>query len=214
VAIRGFNLACDSGATPVSFALGRMGTRLLTATAFLLLVSSSARADGGGPLLLIINGMAFAFGFVAIVAVEWVLLVTWTSLPTRAAFIDSAFVNTVSTAIVGFGVPILVAVVSALVSMPFPDPVMSFALALGTWVFDNMKFPKVMYASLIFWWIVTFVLTVKLEAWLLERRWRKREFISPMPPGRVSLRINTVTYVGLFFVVGAYIAYENLFAAP
>jgi hypothetical protein len=186
-----------------------MMTRCLLILTSFLLIPEIALADGGGPLLLIINGMAFHYGGILIIATEWFIYFQWAKIPKYEAFWDALLVNLISTLLVGFGVPLLIALISVGVGAILPNTINSYALALGTWVWEGLPFPKVMWASTIFWWIITFILTVIVERKTLERRWISRNYKPVISARNLSWRSNGLTYFGLLIVIVGSIIWEN-----
>lgn len=185
-----------------------MRLSVVIAAAVALLAPISAFANGGGPLLLIINGLTFLYGGLVIIAVEWALYVHWARIPAKIAFWDAVTANLVSTVLVGLGVPLLLATVSGVSSVVLPEAIGSFAMALGTWVWEGMSFPAVTFSSTAFWWVVTFFLTVLNEKAVINKRWKARHFKSELSAGSLSWRCNAVTYAGLLLVIGGSFVYS------
>lgn len=177
--------------------------------AFCILTPCTARADGGGPLLLIINGLAFLYGGILIVLVEWLIYVRCAGIEKMRALWDSLIVNVVSTAAVGFGLPLAVAAVSGVAGVALPRSIGSYASALGTWIYEGASFPKLTFASTAFWWIVTFFLTVYAEKKVLQKLWRRRQFSPAISAAALSWKSNLVTYSGLLIIIVGTIMWEN-----
>ncbi len=72
-----------------------------------------------------------------------------------------------------------------------------------------MPFPKVMWTSTIFWWIVTFFLTVYVEKRVLMKRWKSRNYEAAMTARALSWRSNTITYLGLLICLASFILYDK-----
>jgi len=167
---------------------------------FLLLSPSICWADGGGPLLLFINFFAFLYGSVLIVLIEWWVYCKFAKIPTREAFWASVHINIGSTLVVGFGFPFLLGIVTAIFGF-IPGAVGTVSLAIGTWVYENVKYPKLTYSMTVIWLAVTFVLTVYYEKKLLVERLAKRGIQSEMDLQRLSWYANGITYLGLLITM-------------
>lgn len=167
--------------------------RQIGALLMLLLFAANAEANGGGPLLLIFNVMAFAIGSLAIIAVEAAVYRIMAKLEAWQAIKDAFFVNLWSTLIIGFGFPFVISFLSG-VAGEIHAPLADYALAVGTWVFDGIKHPKVTIVFVYVWLVVAFFLTVLLESFLLSKRWSKREQQSPVTATRINWIGNAITY--------------------
>lgn len=179
--------------------------KIILFIAVVICLPVTAYADGGGPLLLIINGLAFLYGGIIIVLVEWLIYILWAKIPKRDAFFDALTANLISTVLIGFGVPFLVAALSFGVGAILPTTISAYALALGTWAYEGVIFPNVMFASTFFWWVVTFFLTVYVEKKVLQHRWKSRQFVAAKSARSLSWVSNTITYLGLLAVIGGFI---------
>jgi hypothetical protein len=129
----------------------------------------------------------------------------WAKIPGEDALFDSIAANLISTALIGFGVPLAVALISILTGAALPAIIGSYAMALGTWAYEGVQFPKIMFASTIFWWVVTFFLTVYVEKQVLLRRWKKREYICVKSARQLSWVSNIITYLGLLAVLYSFL---------
>jgi hypothetical protein len=172
-------------------------------TTFILLLPIAAFADGGGPLLLIFNFMAFLYGSIIIILVEWFLYCLLASVPRKDAFWDSLIANVLSTLIIGFGLPLVIAALTMLVDVPalkklIPPGINHVLLSIGTWVYEGMRYPKLTDTMTAFWLAVTFFLTVWLEAKILSKSWSRRGFVGKINPVKLSWYSNSITYAGLF----------------
>ncbi len=168
-----------------------------------LLLPAAAYADGGGPLLLIFNFVTFLYGSILIILIEWLLYIFLAFVPREYAFWDALVVNVLSTVVIGFGFPLVIGVIGAVGSL-LPWGIGDVSMALGTWVYDNIKHPKLTKAMTIFWMAVTFILTVRYEARLLKKRWAERHFTGKISADRLSWYSNSATYAGmlLYFIFG------------
>ncbi len=177
--------------------------------ALTLLFPSAAFADGGGPLLLIFNFLAFLYGSILIILVEWFLYVRLAAVPRELAFFDALVTNILSTLVVGFGFPFVIGFIGYLGSVVSPE-VGEVSMALGTWVYENMKYPKLSFSMTALWLIVTFFLTVRYEAKIIRNRWAGREFTGKIRPEKLSWYCNSITYAGLFiFFLVAWVFEKN-----
>ncbi len=172
------------------------------AVLLLLLFPTAALANAGAPLLLVVNGLVFLYGMVLIVLAEWGLYVRLAKLPAREAFWDALTANLVSTVVIGFGFPLLIAALG-MWGESLPKPAGQILLAAGTWVFDRIRYPRLTFLFTAFWLCVTYVLTVYCEAWFLSRRWRARGVTPPISPLALNWRSNTITYLGLLAVLAS-----------
>lgn len=177
--------------------------------ALTVLAPSLVFADGGGPLLLIFNFLAFLYGSILIILVEWFLYVRLASVPRDLAFFDALVANILSTLVVGFGFPLVIGFIGYLGSVVSPE-VGEVTMALGTWVYENMKYPKLSFSMTALWLIVTYFLTVKYEAKIIRNRWCGREFSGKISPEKLSWYCNSITYAGLFiFFLVAWVFEKN-----
>lgn len=161
-----------------------------------MLVPGVAQATGGGPLLLIVNGLAFLYGSVLIILVESAIYWSIAGLPIKDAFRDSLMVTLYSTVVVGIGVPIVIALVGGAGSF-LSGTTGQFFSAMGTWVYEGNEFLNLTFAFTGFWLLVTFYMTVRFEAAVLAKRWNARALQAPMSAGAISWRANSITYAGL-----------------
>lgn len=182
--------------------------RLVLPVLFLLL-PGTARADGGGPLLLIISGLAFLYGGILIILAEWLIYIRYAKIGKVRALWDSLIVNIVSTVTVGFGLPLLIAAVSWAAGAALPGSIGSYAAALGTWLYEGVPFPRLTFASTAFWWVITFFLTVYAEKIVLQKLWQRRQFSPAISAAALSWKSNLVTYSGLLVVIIGTIVWEN-----
>lgn len=175
----------------------------------MLLAPSVAFADGGGPLLLIVNFLAFLYGSILIILIEWLLYTRLASVPRDLAFWDSLIVNVLSTLVVGFGFPLAIGLIGLFGSF-IPWGFGDISMALGTWVYEGIKYPKLSMSMTAFWLVVTYFLTVRYETKILRKRWEKREFKGKMTPEKLNWICNSVTYLGLFiFFLAAWVFEKN-----
>lgn len=182
---------------------------IFSIVALMLLTPSIALADGGGPLLLIFNFLAFLYGSILIILVEWLLYARLASVPRNLAFRDALITNVLSTIVVGFGFPFAIGLVTWL-GLFIPWGVGDVLLALGTWVYEGIKYPKLSMSMTGFWLLVTFFLTVRYETKILRKRWENRGFTGRMTPEKLNWICNSITYAGLLiFFLAAWVFEKN-----
>lgn len=178
--------------------------------ALMILLPSIAFADGGGPLLLIFNFLAFMYGSILIILVEWFLYTRLASVPRGLAFWDSLVANLLSTLVIGIGFPFVIGLISW-IGLFIPSwGVGDVLLALGTWVYEGIKYPKLSMTMTAFWLVVTYFLTVWYEVKIIRKRWDKRGFTGKIDPVKLSWYCNSITYAGLFiFFLAAWVFEKN-----
>jgi hypothetical protein len=179
----------------------------LRAVVLLVALPNVALANGGGPLLLIVNGLAFLYGSVLIVLLEWAIYWWSAKVPASDAFLDALIVNLYSTVVVGLALPLGIGLVGALGAL-LPEPVGEFFWAFGTWIYEGVKYPKLTIAFTFLWLIVTYLLTVKYESHVLRVRWARRGLEPLISARAVSWRANSLTYAGLFAFLLFGVAFE------
>ena len=151
----------------------------------------------GGPLLLIVNGWAFLYGSVIIVLAEWGMYYWFAKVPPKEAFIDALLINLFSTVVFGLAFPVFIAAAGSVGSM-LPGISGHIFSAIGTWLYDTMKYPGLAFGFTLFWLIVMFLLTVRFEAAVLAKRWKARSASFSLSPSALSWRANSLTYGALF----------------
>jgi hypothetical protein len=178
-------------------------TTIFNIAALMFLLPTVSYADGGAPLLLIFNFVTFLYGSVAIILAEWLIYIFLASVPRGDAFWDAVVANLASTVLIGFGFPLAIGIVGYLGSS-LPYGIGDIFLVVGTWVYENIKHPKLTKAMTLFWMAVTFLLTVLFEARILRKRWNERGFTGTISVNKLSWYSNGVTYIGIFiyFLVG------------
>lgn len=157
-------------------------------------------ANGGGPLLLFISGSAFIFGQVWILVSETYFYTKLVKLEVVPAFKQVFVVNLVSTIVVGLGFPFLLAVLTAF-GMVLPEPYNDYMSILGTWIYDKAPYIDILPHITIFWLLITFILTILCERWVLLRLWGKAEFKSPIHVNSLMWRVHLVSYAGLIAII-------------
>ncbi|MCK4914052.1 MAG: hypothetical protein KAS69_05610 [Planctomycetes bacterium] len=176
---------------------------ILIVIGLVLSLPSIAMADGGGPILLIFNIPIFLFGMVFILYEEWqVYRRMFKQISPCRAFADVAIVNITSTIVIGFGFPLLLAIVSGIGS-ELGGEIGDYIFALGTWVAgDNSPHANIAMIATVGWFIVTFFLTVYFEFLVLRKIWKKRESVSPDSLKKWSWAANLLSYATLILIFG------------
>ncbi len=183
-------------------AVSRCRDGRLLLIALLLLCPTLVHADGGGPILLFINGFLFTVGQVWIVGIEWLLMSRRFEMPAGRLLWIVFLVNLLSAAVCAVGIPMMWAgltfVVGLVGSLAGGDGGgADLILALGTWIAgDNPPHPEVAVWAAGIGFVVTYPPTVVFEWWVL-RHW----LASDLDTGKGFLRfmvfVNLVSYVGL-----------------
>lgn len=170
---------------------------------------SIALADGGGPIFILAGPVLFLVAQVWILAIE-VLVLKRLIAPLRwgEAATDVLVANLWSYLLVGILLPIAISVgglalalaVEALLKRagsiaagPVSETIMGFA----GFAFDSTWVVRAFPFGLVYWFVVTFLLTARVEAKVLHRRWQRRGFVSPVSPARASWIVNGASYAGL-----------------
>ncbi len=139
----------------------------------MLMIPGAALANGGGPLLLYWNFFAFVFGSVLIVLIEAYVYGSKGEISKMNALKDSFIANVWSTVLIGIGVPLVVAAITGILSEALPSQ-QGYYLAIGTWLFERVQYPEWSVAFMCFWLVVSYLLTIQLEHYVLYKRWVKR----------------------------------------
>ena len=179
-----------------------------TVIALIFGLQSTALADGGAPLLLLVNLQLFLYGMILIIYEEWRIYKYMFDIKPGRAFADVLIINIASTVVIGFCVPLLIAIVSGIGS-ELGGEMGDYILASGTWVIgDNSPHPDIALIATGVWFIVTFFLTVYFELWVLKKMWKKREFNTANKFKKWSWTANIVSYGTLVSILGlVYILY-------
>lgn len=177
------------------------------------LLSSSAFADGGGPLILFVSPGLFVVTSVFIVLVEMVFIKVMLGVDCADAFKKALVINVKSSFVVGGGV-ILLAISSSLIGMLAMnvagvdnERIKNVIEGLGTWVYDNSTAIKYAKLGLLFWMMVSFFATVKYEEALLRKACReanRRHVIA-----KTAWMMNAATYFLMMAVLAVLIYRAN-----
>lgn len=160
-------------------------------------IPTAVYADGGGPLLLFLNGYVFFIGQVWIVLSEFAVFQIVLKGEEKENMIQVLKINILSTCVIGLGFPLLLAIIGLAGSF-LPDPLGKNFLLLGTWVMDRVPYdvtllPYVVSAGL----FVTFFLTVLFEARCLQAHWDAKQCQHQVKAITLSWMANTLSYCGL-----------------
>lgn len=164
------------------------------------LLPTVAYANGGGPLLLFISGSAFIFGQLWILIVETAILKKASGLGLKVSLKHVFFANIVSTIVVGFGFPLMLAILSG-IAMELPEPYGGYASAIGTWIYDSAPYIKYLGYISLFWLLITFVLTMYCERWFYKWYWNKIGFAANFDLNKFILQAHAASYSGLLLIV-------------
>lgn len=186
--------------------MGSRTARLLICAA--VLIPRIAFADGGGPLLLIINGFVFSVGQI------WILLSEFGYLCWRLPSIKRSRlagwtlgINVISTSAGAILIPLTWAAVFGLLSFvgPWRDTSLGDALlAAGTWVADgNAQYAWLAMTVSALLVVVTYFVTVWIQYRFLLA-WGRREIQIPSREVlKLSYVMNGLSYAGLVVLLGA-----------
>jgi hypothetical protein len=184
-----------------------------------LLAPSAAWADGGAPLLLLAGPAVFVLGQVWIVLAEAITLrVVVRGLTWQAVFGDVVMANLRSLLLIGLLLPVAVSGAGWLLGAALgyglylagwgeAGSMLGTVAALATgWVYDSPLVVKTLPYVLTGWFLVSFILTVKVEADVLRRRWEARGERPSVTPRRASWMVNSVSYAGLAIALVSLVA--------
>ncbi|MBN1254427.1 MAG: hypothetical protein JXA50_04070 [Deltaproteobacteria bacterium] len=164
-------------------------------------------ADGGGPILLIVNSYAFIVGQAWILLSEFIYLIILLrpiSLPKGKIFKITFIMNLLSTIVGALLFPFLLALVTLPGTFYMNTKWGGLLMALGTWVAgDDSPYPKVAIGATITGLIITYILTVWIEYKYLNRLSKKRQIEFGNNLLKHCIFFNMVSYIGLialFFI--------------
>jgi hypothetical protein len=174
--------------------------KILFASIIISLFPNFVWASGGGPLLLIFNSSIFIVGQIWIMGIEFIIYRRLVMASRQEIFGDIFSANIFSTIAVAFGFPILVAAVGLIGNFLY-GAIGEVLLALGTWVYKNSNYSRLAVQITLFWFAVSFVITLYFEAWILKKRWEKRNFAPGMKPTTLCWYTNTISHIGLLLAI-------------
>jgi heme exporter protein D len=174
--------------------------RILALSAFF--VPAIAYADGGGPLLLIINFYLFTVGQVWILLAEFLYLIrVWPGLKKALVFKWTLFANLASTALGAFLLPFLwAAVFGLLASIPgvSESDLGGVFWATGTWILgDHSPYPWLAMTVSGVLFVLTYFVTVLVEYRLLKRFTKNQEAGVAQISIKQCYLLNLISYSGL-----------------
>lgn len=186
-----------------------MKKKIYCALIFLLIFPIPMFADGGGPVLLIFNGIMFTIGQIWILTAEFVylkillkgqknfLIIKWTIL-----------INLISTLLSGLLIPFLLAAFGFIgVMQPFNSNTLNnLILALGTWIAgSNFQFTIISFLITLLGFIATYFLTVFIEYKFLYKFQKEMNLFDKKSILKHSYLFNLISYSGIFvlFIFGA-----------
>ena len=185
-----------------------MKKRSVCSILFLLLFPLPLPADGGGPLLLLIDFYIFSVGQIWIVAAEFFYLArVWPDASRITILKWTVLTNLISTLLGAMILPFLWAAVFGLLSV---IPGISgheagkVLLAMGTWIAgDNSPYVWLAMAMSAILFAVTYFATVKIE-YLLLNYFMQEEGRAEAVTMRQVYIMNLISYAGLvaFFAAG------------
>lgn len=165
-------------------------------------IPAIAYADGGGPLLLLINFYLFTIGQGWILLSEFLYLIrVWPNLKKALVFKWTLFANLASTALGALLLPFLWAAIFGLIaSIPgLSDSNLGGVFwATGTWILgDNSPYPWLAMTVSGVLFVVTYFVTVLVEYRLLKRfTYSQGAEVAPISIKQCYL-LNLISYSGL-----------------
>jgi len=171
-------------------------------TLVLALVALPVSADGGAPLLLVINLYVFSFGQVWIIASEHLFLRGKLPETSGAKLLGWVTVtNLVSTAVGALIIPFIWAVLFLVLSgLGSPNlPTLAGVLAaIGTWIIgDRSPYVWLAFSASAVLFVVTYFVTVWLEHRILVLLLERAELPPPANLRKTVAVMNLISYVGL-----------------
>ncbi|MDY7001694.1 MAG: hypothetical protein SVS15_07935, partial [Thermodesulfobacteriota bacterium] len=153
-------------------------------------------------LLLIVNWLAFLYGFLFIVVIESAIYSRLCGASLTRSLLNMTLVNLVSTCLIGLGVPFLIGFLSMRIGSASGGSA-ELIWALGTWFYGPSRYSGVMIWATVFWFVITYVATIYFEAWQIAWQWKRRSFKSPVSARKLSWIANSSTYllIALFTLV-------------
>jgi hypothetical protein len=175
----------------------------------IILLPAKAYANGGGPLLLILNAYIFVVGQVWIAGSETYVYKRNANLSLKESLKEVVLINLISTVVVGLGFPFILAVIGGIGSF-LPEPIGPLFFLLGTWIVDKVPYdinllPYVMAVG----FVATYFLTVFFESWCLNKYWKRKKIETTITAKKLSWYANSVSYGGLVAISGIYYLFTN-----
>ena len=167
---------------------------------FLFLLPSVIYANGGGPLLLIISGFIFTIGQVWILSTETYFLNKVTNTSISHSFKYVFLANLISTIVIGFGFPFLLALITGLGTM-LPTPYGGYFSIVGTWAYSNAPHVEYVEPITFIWLFITFILTVYCEKLFYKKHYKKIGFDENFNLNTFIWKIHLISYSGLLIIL-------------
>lgn len=163
-------------------------------------VSLSAYANGGGPLLLIVNSMLFTYGQVWILGIETFLfqrVFYGTKLLTVFKWVFLG--NLISTMVGAFLAPLVWAAAFGFLGHSLWDnEIGKILFALGTWVAgDNSPHPNLAKTATLVGFALAYFITVHIERKVFEVAIRRGELSQCDNLLKFCYGVNAISYAGL-----------------
>ncbi len=148
-------------------------SRLCLICILILLLPTFCFADGGGPILLLVNGLFFSIGQIWILFFEFMFLKKlfddYSHLNTnpynkRKVFKITFIMNLYSTILGAILLPFILAAVTYLAYIKMDNDIGDILFAVGTWIAgDHTPHPGIAIVATVIGFIITYFLTVFLQ---------------------------------------------------
>ena len=175
----------------------------------LLGFSASTYANGGGPLLLIVNFMLFTYGQVWILSIETFLFQKVFRGAKFSVILKWVFLGNLASTLVGALLAPLVwaAIFGFLGNSLWDSEVGKILFALGTWIAgDNSPHPNLAMAASVVGFVVAYFITVYIERRVFIRATNKGELPATEELLKYCYGVNAVSYAGL---IGLFVYYAK-----
>lgn len=172
-------------------------------------LSASAYANGGGPLLLIVNFMLFTYGQVWILGIETLLFQKVFRGAKFTVVLKWVFLGNLASTLIGaLLVPLVwAAIFGFLGNSLWENEVGKVLFALGTWIAgDNSPHPKLAMAASIVGFVVAYFITVYVERKVFVHAMNKGELPAKDDLLKYCYGVNAVSYAGL---IGLFLYYAE-----
>ncbi len=156
-------------------------------------------------MLCVFNFSTFFAGIAFIVVIEFLLYKKMMPNNYKGLFGDVLYVNLWSF-LFFLGGSILIPLAFSIGTF-FKNKAGLYCLSIGTWVSDNSAFPNLAIIAVFFWDFILFLIIIYFEAFLLKKRWRKRNEIANSL--KISIVINTSS--SAFFILLGLIIWNEIF---
>jgi hypothetical protein len=159
----------------------------------ILLLPMDANAAGGGPLLLIFNGSGYLLCFLFSIAIEYfVLSLVWNKIRKKLLCIVVAM-NIVSALVVGLILPVIIAVIGAILSSQYHGSG-HIIMAASTWFVEGAELNHISpWAALaLFWLLFPVVIYVEYRVLCVMKGYFSKTSVEP------TIQLPTVFKANLF----------------